>query len=67
MPSSVPASQGYRFSILDSTQEQFLKHNSKLDTPTIQSGEGSIIDTIDMRWCRLSTLNTANVFPVILG
>lgn len=49
-PSSVPVSHGYRFSTLDSTQEQFLRHNSRLETPTIQSGEGSIIETSDMRW-----------------
>lgn len=49
IPSSVPASQGYKFKTLDSTQEQFLKHNSKLETPTIQSGEGDIIETRDIR------------------
>lgn len=42
IPLSVPASYGYKLSSLCSIHEQLLRHNSKPETPTIQSGEGSI-------------------------
>lgn len=67
IPSSVPTSQGYKFNTFVSSQEQFRRHNSRLDTPTIQSGDGSILETIDIRWCLLSSLKTANVLPVTFG
>ena len=47
IPESTPASQGYKNSSLLSTQEQFALHNSKPETPTIQSGEGPSIETLN--------------------
>ena len=45
IPLSTPASQGYKNNSLLSNQVQFFWHNSRPDTPTIQSGDGPIIET----------------------
>lgn len=49
IPSSVPASHGYKLNSFFSAQLQFAKHNSNPDTPTIQSGEGIIFETNDIK------------------
>lgn len=66
-PLSVPMSHGNRFHIRDSIQVQLGRHSSNPDIPTIQSGEGSILDTRDIRWWWFVTRNTAKVLPVRFG
>ena len=62
-PLSVPKSHGYKSMTLLSTQEQLGKHRFSLDSPTIQSGLGIILETTESKWWIRSTRKTAKVCP----
>ena len=66
MPLSTPASHGYKNSSLLSNQVQFFWHSSRPDTPTIQSGDGPIIETL-IKIVKQHTLfyfDTTNLYTV---
>lgn len=67
MPSSTPASQGYKGISFFSNQVQLAMHSSKAEMPTIQSGEGPNMLTRDTRWFLGSVLKMAKVLPWTLG
>lgn len=49
VPSSVPTSHGYKFRVRDGNHLQLGVHNSISATPTIQSGDGVILETTEIK------------------